>query len=64
MDEVRFHMTLTERLAPADLDWVERLARATFAAHLHRPVTIDALTLCAEGADGMFHPVHRAALVG
>lgn len=64
MDEFRFHMTLTERLAPADLDWVGPLARATFADHLHHPVTIDALTLCVEGADGVFHPVHRAALVG
>jgi hypothetical protein len=64
LDEFRFHMTLTDRLAPGDAAWVLPLARACFAAFTDRPLRIDALSLYVEAPDGLFHPRHRAPLSG
>ena len=64
MDEFRFHMTLTDRLRPDQGAWVRPLADATFAPFTGRPVTLDALTLFVEGADGLFHHARRVPLTG
>lgn len=64
MDSFQFHMTLTDRLRPADAEWVTPLARSSFVPFTNRPLRIDALSLFVEDADGLFHPHHRAALSG
>jgi hypothetical protein len=64
MEEFRFHMTLTDRLDPAQQEWVLPLAESTFANYLQRPMMINTLTLCVEGPDAMFHSVHRTTLTG
>lgn len=64
MDEFRFHMTLTDRLAPDQIGWVKPLAEATFGPFTGQPVTLDALTLFVEGADGLFHHDVRVPLTG
>lgn len=64
MDAFQFHMTLTDRLSPADAAWVTPLARDSFAAFTGQPLRIDALSLFVEGPDGLFQPHHRAPLSG
>ncbi|WP_425040658.1 DUF1045 domain-containing protein [Primorskyibacter sp. S187A] len=63
MEAFRFHMTLTDRLPKAQLPhW-----RAVLENHLPQigtGLTIDAITLVGERADGRFETVHRAPLVG
>lgn len=62
MEEFRFHLTLTDRLAePGPV----RVALAThFAPVLPRPFTIEDLCLFAEDATGCFRLLHRYALAG
>jgi putative phosphonate metabolism protein len=50
LDEYRFHMTLSARLAGTEADCVEDAARAWFAPHLAAPVTLDTLALFVEPA--------------
>jgi hypothetical protein len=62
MEEFRFHLTLTDRLAdPAP-------AMAALAAHfapvLPQPFVIEDLCLFGEDASGVFHLLHRYALTG
>lgn len=52
LDDFRFHMTLTERLPPADIVRFRSAAEAHFAPVLAEPVAIDGLTLFAEAAPG------------
>lgn len=62
MEEFRFHLTLTDRLAdPAPA--MTALA-AHFADALPRPFQIQDLCLFGEDADGRFHLLHRYALTG
>ena len=64
MEEFRFHMTLTDHLTPEQANWAMALAQDTFSQYLHRPITIDALTLFVEAPDGQFHHHHSAPLIG
>ncbi len=62
MDEFRFHLTLTDRLAePAP---VLAALSAHFAPVLPRPFRIEDLCLFGEDAAGNFHLLHRYALTG
>lgn len=62
MEEFRFHLTLTDRLAdPAP---VAKALEAHFAPVLPRPFVIEDLCLFGEDQDGRFHLLHRHALTG
>jgi hypothetical protein len=62
MEEFRFHLTLTDRLAdPAP---VRAALQTHFAPVLPRPFVIEDLCLFAEDAAGRFHLLHRYALTG
>lgn len=62
MEEFRFHLTLTDRLAdPAPV--IAALADH-FAQVLPRPFAIEDLCLFGEDAEGRFHLLHRYALTG
>ena len=64
MEEFRFHLTLTDRLATAQMPAVLAAAKAHFAPILNQPVTIEDLCLFGEDAGGIFHLIHRYALTG
>lgn len=64
MDEFRFHMTLTGRLADRDLAAVEAALTPVLGPVLPRPFTLDAISLMGEDADGHFHVLRRARLGG
>jgi len=51
-EDFRFHMTLTERLPPAEVERFEAVAEEHFASVLGAPVLIDGLTLFEEPAVG------------
>ncbi|MFN4203612.1 MAG: DUF1045 domain-containing protein [Tabrizicola sp.] len=62
MEEFRFHLTLTDRLAdPAP---AMAALEAHFADALPRPFVIEDLCLYGEDAAGRFHLLHRYALTG
>jgi Protein of unknown function (DUF1045) len=62
MEEFRFHLTLTDRLAkPAP---VAAALAAHFAPVLPRPFVIEDLCLFGEDSAGCFHLLHRHALIG
>ena len=61
-DEFRFHMTLTDRLHPADRDEVMQAAQTWFAPVLHEPVTLDRLSLFHEMENQL--PFRRVADFG
>lgn len=62
MEEFRFHLTLTDRLAdPAP---VQAALAAHFAPVLPRPFVIQDLCLFGEDAQGRFHLLHRYPLTG
>ena len=62
MEEFRFHLTLTDKLAdPAP---VMAALERHFAPALPRPFRIEDLCLFGESADGRFHLLHRYALTG
>lgn len=63
-DAFRFHMTLTDRVADADRDRVEAALRETFAAHLDRPLVVDALALFVEPEPGAPFTVGRFRRLG
>lgn len=60
MEEFRFHLTLSDRLAEPQP--VAAWAEAHFAPHLPRPFTVDALCLFGEAEDGRFHLLERHPL--
>ena len=62
MEEFRFHLTLTDRLA--DPDPVAAVLRDHFAPVLPRPFPIGDLCLFGEGQDGQFRILHRYTLSG
>ena len=64
MEEFRFHMTLSGRLGPDDLDQTEAALTPLVTPLLPRPFTIDSMCLFGEDEDGMFHLFHRARLSG
>lgn len=64
MEEFRFHLTLTSRLAP---DWAEvtqTVLAAHFAPVLPQPFVIEDLCLFGEDMAGRFHLLHRYPLSG
>ena len=64
MDEFRFHLTLTGKLAPAEAEAVIAALGPTLTPRLPRPYTVGALCLFGEDAAGMFHLLHRYRLTG
>ena len=63
MEEFRFHMTLSGRLAKDDLaSWVETTRR--HLPELPAPFIVDQIALCGERNDGRFELIHRYALSG
>lgn len=62
MEEFRFHLTLTGRLAPAALQQVVAVLDMHFAPVLPRPFVIEDLCLFGEDAAGRFHLVSRHPL--
>jgi len=58
LEEFRFHMTLTGRLAPTQAEPVERELRDRFAPVLGRPLAVDALALFVEPEPGAPFHVH------
>lgn len=64
MEEFRFHLTLTNRLPPAQAGTVAHLLAAHFAPVLPRPFVIEDLCLFGEDDAGRFHLLHRYALTG
>ena len=64
MEEFRFHLTLTDRLSPAEKPAVQAAARAWLGPVLPDPFVISDLCLVAEDAQGRFHLRHRASLSG
>lgn len=62
MEEFRFHLTLTDRLA--DPGPVIAVLRPHFTPVLPKPFVIEDLCLFGEDQDGWFHLLHRYALTG
>lgn len=64
MEEFRFHLTLTDRLADTQAEAMELALRDHFAPVLPKPFVIEDLCLFAEDEAGLFHLLHRYALTG
>lgn len=64
LEEFRFHMTLSGSLGAAQAEMVRTALETPLAPLLPKPFKIDALTLCGEDNDGMFHELHRYSLTG
>jgi len=64
MEEFRFHMTLTGKLAPDAADTTRAVLAAHFAPHLPAPFIVSGLSLMGEDADGRFHHLHRYTFSG
>jgi hypothetical protein len=64
MEEFRFHLTLTGRLADDAADRARDALARHFAEIIPRPWTIGSLCLMGEDAEGRFHVVHRYTLSG
>lgn len=63
LEEFRFHLTLTGRLQPHEMDEVEAALALALPA-LPRPYIIDQIALAGERSDGQFQLIHRYALTG
>ncbi len=64
MDEFRFHITLTGRLARGEAEAVQTALAPHLAPLLPAPFEVPDLTLVGEDEDGMFHEIQRFALSG
>lgn len=64
MDEFRFHMTLSGRLAKQEIGQIARTLGTYLDPILPRPFTIGDLCLFGEAGDGFFHLLHRYPLSG
>jgi putative phosphonate metabolism protein len=62
MEEFKFHLTLTGKLPKAQTLQVETALQPVLTPLLPKPFVIDALTLCGEDENGMFHELHRYTL--
>ena len=62
MEEFRFHITLSGKLAKPELGPVTEALAQHLAAGLPVPFTIPDLALMGEAEDGRFHLIHRYAL--
>lgn len=64
MDQFRFHLTLTGKLAKGEVDQVAAALAPVLGPILPAPFRVESLCLFGEDADGMFHLLHRYALTG
>ena len=64
MEEFRFHLTLTDRLAEPLAKQAAAILSAHFAPVLPQPFGIDSLCLFGECQDGLFRLIHRYTLSG
>lgn len=64
LDQFRFHITLTGKLAPSDAQATLQALRPHLDPLLPRPFVMDALTLCGEDEAGQFHEIARCDLTG
>lgn len=65
MEEFRFHMTLTRRLADAEAEEAEPLALRSFAEALKQPLRLDSLSHCRQAKAGAaFREARRFDLTG
>ena len=64
MDEFRFHLTLTGRLAPDALQAVETALLPVLTPLLPRPFPVASISLMGEDEKGFFHILRRAPLAG
>ena len=62
MDEFRFHLTLSGRLAGPDAASLRAAAGRHFARLLPIPFRLEDICLFGEAADGRFHMMHRYPL--
>ncbi len=62
MEEFRFHITLTGRLSPEAAEQARAALLPQVTPLLPQPFTVDALTICGEDEQGMFHELHRYRL--
>lgn len=62
IDQFKFHLTLTSKLPKAQTLQVQKTLQPVLEPLLPRPFIVDALTLCGEDENGMFHEIHRYAL--
>lgn len=64
MDEFRFHLTLTNPLAPEEAAATERALAPLFAPMIGKPTPVREVCLCGEGEDGRFRIIRRTPLTG
>lgn len=64
MEEFRFHITLTGKLAHAELERVVPVAQSWFGPLLGEAHMLDALSVFGEDGEGRFHLLRRYALLG
>ena len=64
MEEFKFHLTLTGKLAFGEAEQVAETLQPVLAPLLPQPFDICDLCLFGEAEDGRFHLVHRYALTG
>ncbi|MGY6548436.1 MAG: DUF1045 domain-containing protein [Roseinatronobacter sp.] len=64
MEEFLFHITLSGRLTPPEIEQTSAAARVWFEPALAEPLSLDALAIFAERADGHFQQIHRLPLTG
>lgn len=62
MDELRFHVTLTDKLHPHEVPVVSAAAEAHFAPAMGSPVVMTDLAVFGEDAEGAFHLIKRLPL--
>ncbi len=63
-EEFRFHITLSGPLSEADAETTASALAPHLTPLLPKPYVVQALTLCGEDSEGMFHELHRCALTG
>lgn len=61
MDAFRFHLTLTQRLPNEMAAPLKRAMDEKFGHIFAMPMIVDAISLCGQDQDGMFHLIERAA---
>ncbi len=64
MEEFRFHLTLSGRLAPDEVPVAREALDGLVAPVLPRPFVINAISLFGADRDGFFHLIARSPLAG
>lgn len=64
LDEFHFHMTLSGRLPEDEAEALRQALAPTVSEILGGPVTLDAISLAGEGADGRFRLIRRIPFTG